>query len=496
MSCNNFMEFLLHLVIIAGVIISISNASNREQRRTAHKDVQPNSNFKCYTFTEEKTFIKSIQLVNTTAKEGILPKSGVRKIHANAIVRGNGGKHADATMDIAAPFASSSSSSSLHTIATSARSESSSEYEYQYPATEGQDLLVLKLLSMGSAGTGLGMSAKGTGRNNKQQRVGGFYIDVGARYWHRGSNTFALDYFHGWSGICIEPDSHFYRGLAINRTCAVVCDNPVDEWDGKSKQFSYFLGGYKRDGNDNNKKITVSLNTVLSKLGKRMHMPPVIDYLSVDIEGWEYIALKGIDFNAHVFRIISIERPTEDLHKLLSSKGYWWLTQLRSVTATANSAIAIANASASTSTKANVEGMRISTSSISSFSSSETNLLLRGMTRTGTEAVKQGKTQGQEQDQGSDAHTRINRKEKGKGKGKVYVHAQIHAEEPDLPTLSPTKIDPALQGYFGECIYIHSSIPNFHIILQEYRPQAVNWWRWATILHNNEYLLEPQWTTA
>jgi hypothetical protein len=30
----------------------------------------------------------------------------------------------------------------------------------------------------------------------------GFYLDIGARYWLRQSNTFALDNYYNWSGIC------------------------------------------------------------------------------------------------------------------------------------------------------------------------------------------------------------------------------------------------------------------------------------------------------
>jgi hypothetical protein len=329
--------------------------------------------FKCYSYTKSKMGFEKLKLeVNETALEGTLSKAGLAKMSAKLIPAGSGGKHADASMDIAVPL--------QHRTA------------YSYPASEGQDSLVLKLL---------------------QYKKSGFYIDVGARYWHKGSNTFALDYFFGWSGICIEPDGHFYRGLAINRTCAVVCNNPVDSIDGSVKQFSYQINGAQKEGNDNEKKVTVSLNTVFNKLGKRVRMPPVVDYLSIDIEGWEYHALRAVNFDAYVFLIISIERPTIELHQLLASKGYWWLTQVRSP-------------------KSSNETLNVA-------------------------PIRKAAEQKQK---------------------------------------SQSQFNPAHSGYFGECIYIHRSIPNFHQIMGEYRPKAVHFWRWAMVVYNGSYLSEPaEWTS-
>lgn len=127
---------------------------------------------------------------------------------------------------------------------------------WSYPATEGQDRLVLKLLQ---------------GKRN------GFYVDLAARYWHKGSNTFALDYYHGWAGICIEPDSHFYPGLVLNRTCLVSCNNPVSN-KAETRHFHYELEGtLDKAGNDKGKKTTVQLGRVL----RRLRAPRVIDYLSL-----------------------------------------------------------------------------------------------------------------------------------------------------------------------------------------------------------------------
>lgn len=53
--------------------------------------------------------------------------------------------------------------------------------EWFYPSEFNQDKFVVELMS------------------GKEK---GFYLDIGARYWLRQSNTFALDNYYNWSGIC------------------------------------------------------------------------------------------------------------------------------------------------------------------------------------------------------------------------------------------------------------------------------------------------------
>jgi FkbM family methyltransferase len=235
-------------------------------------------------------FIKMILQTNASAAEGVLPRGVARAKSANIPPRG-AGNHADSSMWIRVNV-----------------NDAKQVPKDVYPASQGQDLIVLELLG------------------NKR---GGFYIDIGARYWHKGSNTFALDYYHGWSGICVEPDSHFFRGLSINRTCNVICNNPIDTHAGSQLPFSYAIGQtVSKKGHDHGEKITVNMKTVMDKLGKRIHMPTVIDYLSLDVEGAEFATLKGIDLDRYVFLVMSIERPSLHIHLLLIKSGYSWLTQL------------------------------------------------------------------------------------------------------------------------------------------------------------------------
>jgi hypothetical protein len=50
----------------------------------------------------------------------------------------------------------------------------------------------------------------------------GFFLDSGAYYPKDLSNTYTLEKYFGWTGICIEPLSHLYQKLCEERTCIVL----------------------------------------------------------------------------------------------------------------------------------------------------------------------------------------------------------------------------------------------------------------------------------
>ena len=317
-------------------------------------------NHKCFMYGLDNKFVKMILQANTSAAEGVLPR-GVARTKSVNVPPGGAGKHADSSMWIRV----NDNDATVKKVPKDV-----------YPASQGQDLMVLELLG---------------------HKKGGFYIDIGARYWHKGSNTFALDYYHGWNGICVEPDSHFFRGLAINRTCTVICNNPIDMRAGNSLPFSYAIGQtVARKGHDHGEKVTVNMKTVMDKLGKRVRMPTVIDYLSLDVEGAELATLRGMDLDRYVFLVMSIERPTMPIHLLLLRSGYSWLTQLG--------------------------------------------------------------------DLGSNLGNRQ----------------------------SLTTANSSSMRYFGECIYIHKSIPRYKEFMNAYRPTAVAAWRYAVDV-KADYLERPPW---
>lgn len=164
----------------------------------------------------------------------------------------------------------------------------------------------------------------------------GYFIDLASNDPVWISNTFCLERFKHWTGICLEANSdYWYETLAI-RSCVLV-GGAVFEQQGEELKFSMngWGGGIISQSMDNKpnttSKPTVSglasrdvlaptgtLDNILLQVGA----PRVIDYLSLDVEGAELECMKTLDLSRTRFKIMTIERPKPELKNLLISHGY------------------------------------------------------------------------------------------------------------------------------------------------------------------------------
>jgi hypothetical protein len=163
----------------------------------------------------------------------------------------------------------------------------------------------------------------------------GFFVDLAAHEWQRISNSFSLEHHANWNGLCIEPIPDYAQGILENRRCKLI-RNPV--FSASNYHVTFKFSGYNSGivgKNMDNKEIgnrdrafsflTVTLMNILTQF----KAPFVIDYLSLDIEGAELHAMKHFDFGMYTFLLVTIERPTKELHILLSRHKYWFATILR-----------------------------------------------------------------------------------------------------------------------------------------------------------------------
>lgn len=176
-----------------------------------------------------------------------------------------------------------------------------------------QDTLVIKL-----------MESINKGKNGTAP----FFVDLAANDALLLSNTYLLEQ-KGWRGVCIEPNPMYWYRLAAYRTCAIVgAFVGVPEAD-DGRQVDVVLsngvfGGIVDEGMDNagkqseEKRNLVSINTIF----KQTNVPRLIDYLSLDVEGAEFLVMQDFPFDTYTFRFITIERAKLNLKALLFSKGY------------------------------------------------------------------------------------------------------------------------------------------------------------------------------
>lgn len=156
----------------------------------------------------------------------------------------------------------------------------------------------------------------------------GFFLDVGSGHGTIGSNTKALEEL-GWTGICVDPFPVHMEG----RTCRMVKE-VVSSESGKKVQFHTHsglggiadtLGKWKGEAS---KSPAVELTTVtLGEILARENAPPFIHFLSLDIEGAELDALRGVPMDKYRFGAMAIEHNDEepkrtDLLKFLEGHGY------------------------------------------------------------------------------------------------------------------------------------------------------------------------------
>lgn len=166
----------------------------------------------------------------------------------------------------------------------------------------------------------------------------GFFIDLASNDALELTNTLVLERYPGWNGLCIEPNPVYWYGLS-HRKCTVVGALVGDKFEQVEVKFRGVYGGILKHMNerlanfkkepdaDKEKRYTAILKDVL----KRYNVPKVIDYLSLDIEGAEFLVMQHFPFEEYEIKVMTVERPKKNLEKLFAEKGFihlkdltWW----------------------------------------------------------------------------------------------------------------------------------------------------------------------------
>jgi FkbM family methyltransferase len=156
----------------------------------------------------------------------------------------------------------------------------------------------------------------------------GFFLDVGSGHGTIGSNTKALEEL-GWTGICVDPFPTHMEG----RTCRME-KVVVSSVAGQVVKFHTHSGlggiadtlGKWKDEAAKSPAVELTTTTLADVLA-RNNAPPLIHFLSLDIEGAELEALRAVPFDKYRFGAMAIEHNDEepkrsDLVKFLAERGY------------------------------------------------------------------------------------------------------------------------------------------------------------------------------
>jgi len=159
-------------------------------------------------------------------------------------------------------------------------------------------------------------------------QYGRFFVDLAANDWDYLSNTYLLEQ-NGWDGICIEIVPYYVERLRASRKCKVaeyaITSVPQEiEFEVHGAVSSIVAPFAKlKPGSPKSDiyRMKVNTTTLLSVL-IHYDAPSVIDYLSLDIEGAEYEAMRLFPFHHYTFLTASVENPGQCLFFLLIHHGY------------------------------------------------------------------------------------------------------------------------------------------------------------------------------
>ncbi len=160
----------------------------------------------------------------------------------------------------------------------------------------------------------------------------GFYVDVGANdeEYHSVTKHF---YEMGWRGINIEPIPHLFKQFGKKRKRDINLNVAISENEGELNFREYpdhnGLSTLSQESQIENSKLNlpykdykVPVRSLKSIFGE--YDVKTIDFLKIDVEGYEYEVLKSNDWDKYRPRVICIEanHRSNDWSKFLKNKMY------------------------------------------------------------------------------------------------------------------------------------------------------------------------------
>lgn len=166
----------------------------------------------------------------------------------------------------------------------------------------------------------------------------GRFLDVGAHDGIRTSNTYVLEKDYGWTGICVEANIVLAEQCRVNRPKSTVVNaaawseekDLVFQAPGSGNDFLSRVAGLPCNSHYFEQDFRETVDTVVhglplsSIIGEGEHY---FDYFSLDVEGAELEALKGINWRKTKFGFVAMEYGyrgdfAEELIQFMRAQGY------------------------------------------------------------------------------------------------------------------------------------------------------------------------------
>lgn len=159
----------------------------------------------------------------------------------------------------------------------------------------------------------------------------GFFIECGASDGVDQSNTWYYEKSLNWNGILIEPLYEKYLELKKNRSNKNLFFNNI-----LSDSINHEFLNIKNNNlisqvvsqNNNEKNVLKVRATTLTKLLDDVSAPRLIDFFSLDVEGFEEKVIKGINFSKYNFKYFLIETTNKKVFEILKEANYLFIKKM------------------------------------------------------------------------------------------------------------------------------------------------------------------------
>ncbi len=168
---------------------------------------------------------------------------------------------------------------------------------------------------------------------------GGFYVDVGAHHPQRFSNTYFF-YKRGWKGINIDATPFSMKLFNELRESDINLEFAVSD---KQETLTYYmfnepaLNSFDKELSLKRNLLehysilgTKNINTITLEniLDKYLPKNQDIDFLSIDVEGFDFQVLKSNNWEKYKPKVVLIEVLAKDIENMLNSEVYIYMKKL------------------------------------------------------------------------------------------------------------------------------------------------------------------------
>ena len=178
-------------------------------------------------------------------------------------------------------------------------------------------------------------------RFNKKITDRGFYVDVGAFHPFKFSNTYKF-YKNNWRGINIEPNPENFQLFEKYRPLDININMGVSDSSKILKYWKFDRGAFNTfDQNEANalinrndltleKTLSIQTKSLQEIIDNNLPSNQFIDFISIDVEGFDLKVIKSFDIQKFNINIVCIEEnmlkynsySDSEIYRFLSANDY------------------------------------------------------------------------------------------------------------------------------------------------------------------------------